>query len=75
MVEYIPCHSELGSPYLSADYSAGKYLLSKISKSGQGQHSVYSVVSTVFLYHTSSSYAIAVHVWNKMSRDWVKFLS
>jgi hypothetical protein len=29
--------------YLSLGWPAGQYLLSKISKSGQGQHSVYSV--------------------------------
>ncbi len=40
-----------GVSYLLLGNPAGKYLLSKISKSGQGQHSVYSVGVTV-LYST-----------------------
>jgi hypothetical protein len=39
--------SYTGVFYLLIGYPAGKYFLSKISKSGQGQHSVYSVDVTL----------------------------
>jgi hypothetical protein len=34
----------MGVSYLPVGLPAGKYLLSKISKSGEGHHSVYSVL-------------------------------
>jgi hypothetical protein len=42
-----------GVPYLPLGKQAGKYLLSKISKSGQGQHSVYSVGETEKLFSST----------------------
>jgi hypothetical protein len=54
MVEYIPSHggpAEHWGPYLPPSQPAGKYLLSKISKSRHGQHSVYSVVKPLVDVH------------------------
>jgi hypothetical protein len=35
--------------HLALGYPAGKYFLTKMSKSGQGQHSVYSGAATLFI--------------------------
>ncbi len=66
MVEYIPCYSGPAEHwglllYLPLGQPAGKYLLSKISKSGQGQHSVYSVVATMLFLHVSFMAEIRGH--------------
>ncbi len=45
MVEYIPCYGAPATHWglLPVTRLASRKILSKISKSGQGQHSVYSV--------------------------------
>jgi hypothetical protein len=61
-----------GVPYLPLGKPAGKYLLSKISKSGQGQHSRYSVGTTALVYYLINSSLQYIQVlynrwWSKLN--------
>jgi hypothetical protein len=48
--EYIPCYSALGSSTPATRLASRKILIEQNIKSGQGQHSVYSVVVYTLVY-------------------------
>ncbi len=55
-----------GVPYLPLGQPAGKYLLSKISKSGQGQQSVYSVFILLAVLYRAPTYITYIFTYKPL---------